>query len=99
MALKLKELEEETKGLAERTKAVTPDLIAALQKFSDTDLTGKMAEAMAPMALLGGGGGVSEVLGKLLQGTGLEKLATGIALGSAPSLLANTGNGNRPVTR
>lgn len=94
--LKLKQLEEETKNLAERTKAVTPDLIAALQRFGDQSLVEKMADSMAPMALLGGKS-VAEVLGKLLQGTGLEKLATGIALGSAPSLLATTGNGNRPV--
>lgn len=75
-ALRLKEMEEETKSLAERTKAVTPDLIAALQRFSDADLAGKMADSMAPLAILGGKS-VAEVLGKLLQGTGLEKLAAG----------------------
>lgn len=89
--LRLKEIEEETKNLAERTKAVSPDLIAALQRFSDADLAGKMSESMAPLAILGGKS-VAEVLGKLLQGTGLEKLAAGVALGSVASAC---GNGSR----
>jgi major vault protein len=87
LEIKLKELEQETKNLTERAEAVSPDLIAALQRFSDADLTAKMAEAMAPMGLLGGKS-VAEVLGKLLQGTGLEKLATGVALGGLPSALS-----------
>lgn len=88
LLLQLKKMEEETKSLAERTKAVTPDLIAALQRFGDQALVEKMADSMAPMALLGGKS-VAEVLGKLLEGTGLEKLAAGVALGNAPSLLKN----------
>jgi major vault protein len=95
LALKLQEAAEDVKNLVEKTKAVTPDLIAALTRFSDMALAEKMADSMAPMALLGGKS-VAEVLGKLLQGTGLEKLATGIALGSAPSLLS--GNGANRMT-
>ena len=91
LAIQLQQLEAETKSLASRTAAVTPDLIAAMQRFSDTALVEKMADSMAPMALLGGKS-VAEVLGKLLQGTGLEKLATGMALGS---VVSGNGSGNR----
>jgi major vault protein len=91
LALDLKKIEEETKNLAERTKAVTPDLIAALQRFADMSLAEKMAESMAPMALLGGKS-VAEVLGGLLQGTGLEKLATGVALGTGLERLNKVSN-------
>jgi len=87
LTLRLQEEADETKNLALRTQAVTPDLIAAMQRFSDMALAEKMAESMAPMALLGGKS-VAEVLGKLLQGTGLEKLATGVALGSSSTLFA-----------
>ena len=90
LEVELKKIEEETKNLAERTKAVTPDLIAALQRFADMSLAEKMADAMAPMALLGGKS-VAEVLGGLLQGTGLEKLATGIALGTGLERLKGNG--------
>ena len=81
LALRVKEIEEETKNLAERTKAVTPDLIAALQRFSDSALVEKMADSMAPMALLGGKS-VAEVLSGLLKGTGLEKLTSSIGIGN-----------------
>jgi major vault protein len=91
LEVELKKIEEETKNLAERTKAVTPDLIAALQRFADMSLAEKMADSMAPMALLGGKS-VAEVLGGLLKGTGLEKLVTGVALGTGLERL-NKGNG------
>ena len=81
LALKLQEATEETKNITARAEAIKPDLIAALQRFGDEALVQKMAEAMAPMALLGGKS-VAEVMGKLLQGTGLEKLATGMVLGN-----------------
>jgi major vault protein len=95
LALRLQEVDDETKNLAERMKAISPDLVVAMQRFGDSALVEKMADSMSPMALLGGKS-VAEVLGKLLQGTGLEKLVTGIALGSAPSLLGSgNGSGNR----
>ena len=78
LALHLQKEADETKNLAIRTQAVTPDLVVALQRFSDAALVEKMADSMAPMAILGGKS-VAEVLGKLLAGTGLEKLATDFA--------------------
>jgi major vault protein len=78
--LRLKENAEESKQLAERTKAVTPDLVAALQRFGDESLVEKMADSMAPLAILGGKS-VAEVLGNLLRGTGLENLTSSFGLG------------------
>lgn len=82
LALKLEEIQAETNSLAERTEAVTPDLIAALQRFSDMALVEKMSESMAPMALLGGKS-VKEVLSGLLNGSGLEKLVSTVGLGNS----------------
>jgi len=70
---KLRELAAEVTAVAEKAKAVSPDLIAALQAFGDRALAEKMAESMAPLAILGGES-VSEVLGRLLRGTPLARL-------------------------
>lgn len=80
IALELEKLAAESKELAERTKSVTPELIAALQAFGDKATIQKMAEAMAPMALLGGKS-VADVLGNLLKGSGMEGLLSGVAGG------------------
>jgi major vault protein len=87
MALRLQEQESETKNLAERTKALTPDMVAAMTRFSDMSLAEKMSESMAPMALLGGKS-VKDVLSGLLGGTGLEKMTSALNFGSG------NGNGN-----
>lgn len=81
LALKLQELDADTKNLAERTQAVTPDLIAAMQRFSDSALVEKMAQSMSPLAILGGNS-IADVLNNLLKGTGLEKLTSSIGLGN-----------------
>lgn len=94
LALRLQKEESETRNLAERTKSLTPDMVAALQAFSDKSLAEKMADSMAPMALLGGKS-VAEVLSGLLKGTGLDKLTNAIALGGSYS----NGNGNGAGTR
>ena len=70
---KLRELAAEVTAVAEKARAVSPDLIAALQAFGDRALAEKMAESMAPLAILGGES-VSEVLGRLLRGTPLARL-------------------------
>jgi major vault protein len=64
----LTRLAAEVRATVERAGAVSPDLVAALQSFSDRALAERMAESMAPLAILGGES-VSEVLGRLLQGT------------------------------
>lgn len=70
---RLKELQGEVSAVVDKARAVSPDLIAALQAFGDRALAEKMAESMAPLAILGGES-VSEVLGRLLRGTPLARL-------------------------
>lgn len=67
---RLRELEAEVKAVATKAEAISPDLIAALQAFGDQALAEKMAESMAPLAILGGES-VVDVLGRLLRGTKL----------------------------
>lgn len=62
----------EVRAVVEKAQAVSPDLIAALQAFSDRALAERMAESMAPLAILGGES-VADVLARLLQGTALAK--------------------------
>jgi major vault protein len=69
--------EAEVKAVVEKAQAVSPDLVAALQAFSDRALAERMAESMAPLAILGGES-VAAVLARLLEGTPLAKaLPTG----------------------
>lgn len=70
---RLRELGAEVSAVADKARAVSPDLIAALQAFGDRALAEKMAESMAPLAILGGES-VSEVLSRLLRGTPLARL-------------------------
>ena len=69
---RLAALAAEVRAVVDKAHAVSPDLIAALQAFSDRALTERVAESMAPLAILGGES-VAEVLGRLLQGTALAK--------------------------
>lgn len=88
LALRLQEESEDTKNVAERAKAISPDLIAALQRFGDDALLEKLAQSMSPLAMFKGKS-VTEVIGQLLAGTGVEKLT---------STLSNSlGNGNGSV--
>lgn len=73
LALRLRELEAEVNAVAEKARAVSPDLIAALTAFGDRALAEKMAASMAPLAILGGES-VSEVLARLLRGTKLARV-------------------------
>lgn len=71
LALRLDELKAEVAGVVDRANAVSPDLVAALQAFGDKALAEKMAESMAPLAILGGKS-IAEVFAQLLKGTSLE---------------------------
>ena len=68
---RIKELEAESNAVKEKLAAVSPALIAALQVFSDKELLGKVAESMAPIALLEGNS-TAESLHRLVRGTALE---------------------------
>ncbi|MBI3930350.1 MAG: hypothetical protein HY319_32740 [Armatimonadetes bacterium] len=70
---RLQELEAQVRASVERTQAVSPDLVAALQSFGDRHLAEKMAESMAPLAILGGES-VVDVFGRLLKDTPLEQV-------------------------
>ncbi|GAB4339206.1 MAG: hypothetical protein OHK0038_18250 [Flammeovirgaceae bacterium] len=73
LAQKLQELNAEVQAVVSKAEAVSPDLIAALQAFSDKALAEKMAETMAPLSILGGKS-IAEVFSNMLRGTVLENV-------------------------
>jgi major vault protein len=70
LAHELQRIAAEVEAVVNKAEAVSPDLIAALQAFGDKALAEKMAESMAPLAILGGKS-IAEVFGNLLKGTQL----------------------------
>ncbi|MBL8604747.1 MAG: hypothetical protein JNK72_22665 [Myxococcales bacterium] len=73
---RLAEQEADVRAVVAKAEAVSPELVAALQAFSDRALTERVAASMAPLAILGGES-VAEVLRRLLKGTPLANhLAT-----------------------
>lgn len=68
--LEVKKLEAQVQALVEKAKAVSPDLIAALNSFGERAMVEKVAQSMAPLSILGGDS-VIDVLKKLLEGTTL----------------------------
>jgi major vault protein len=85
-ALELERLAGKTKEMTAQTAAFTPQLTVALQAFGDKALVSKVAEAMAPLAILKGLS-ATEVLGNLLKGSGMEGLLAGVAGGLASRTL------------
>jgi major vault protein len=71
--LQIQMIEAHIKEITEKAGAISPNLIAALQAFSDKALAEKMAQSMAPLAILGGSS-VIDVLKKLLKGTKIENV-------------------------
>ncbi|MBN9416218.1 MAG: hypothetical protein J0I12_12320 [Candidatus Eremiobacteraeota bacterium] len=67
---RLTELRAEVEAVVHKAGAVSPDLVAALQSFSDQHLAGKLAESMSPLAILGGKS-VAEVFAQLVKGSPL----------------------------
>lgn len=70
---RLEALQAEVQAMVAKAEAISPDFIAALQAFGDKALAERMAESMAPLAILGGKS-VAEVLSGLLKGTKLESI-------------------------
>jgi major vault protein len=85
---RLRQLGAEVQATVDKAHAVSPDLVAALQAFGDRALAERMAQSMAPLAILGGES-VAEVLGRLLQGTPLARLLTA----GAPAAASGNGAG------
>ncbi|OQY49188.1 MAG: hypothetical protein B6242_00055 [Anaerolineaceae bacterium 4572_78] len=71
IAQRIEYLKAEVEAVVSKADAVSPQLISALQGFSDKALAERMAESMAPLAILGGKS-VADVLTQLLKGTALE---------------------------
>ncbi|MCS7027738.1 MAG: hypothetical protein NZ519_03140 [Bacteroidia bacterium] len=70
MQQRITELKAEVEAIVAKAQAISPDLIAALQAFADKSLAEKVAEKMAPLAILGGNS-VAEVFANMLKGTAL----------------------------
>ncbi|MCS7077421.1 MAG: hypothetical protein NZ455_11965 [Bacteroidia bacterium] len=69
----MQQLAAEVQAVVQKASAISPDLVSALQSFSDKALAEKMAESMAPLAILGGKS-VADVFSNLLKGTVIEKV-------------------------
>ncbi len=68
----------EVTALVERMKSISPDLVQALQGFSDKALVEKITTAIAPMTLIGGGT-VVEIVGKVFANTSLSAALKALA--------------------
>lgn len=73
LLLKIEELKAEVEAVVSKSNAISPHLIAALQAFSDRALAQKIAESMAPLAIIGGKS-VADVFSRLIKGTVLENV-------------------------
>lgn len=87
LELYLAEMKAEVDAVVAKASAVSPDLIAALQSFSDRALAEKVATSMAPLSILGGGS-VAEIFSNMLKGTVL-----GNTLGNINEQLKENGFG------
>jgi major vault protein len=74
----LARVQAEVSALVAKAGAVTPDLIAALQAFSDRALAERVATSMAPLSILGGGS-VAEIFANMLKGTVLGQVLNPVA--------------------
>lgn len=81
------ELKGEVEAVVAKASAISPDLVAALQAFSDRALAEKVATSMAPLSILGGKS-VAEVFANMLKGTVL-----GNTLGNVKEQLEEGGFG------
>lgn len=73
----IEKLQAEVEAVVNKTKAIGPDLIAALGAFGDKALLEKMTQALAPMSILGGET-VVEVLQKALAGTKIAEVVNSL---------------------
>ncbi|MCP4399866.1 MAG: hypothetical protein GY801_21495 [bacterium] len=70
---RIEELNADVEAVVQKANAVSPQLVAALQAFSDKALAERMAESMAPLAIFGGKS-IADVFAQLLKGTVLENV-------------------------
>jgi len=75
LKLKLEHIEAEIKAVVEKGKAISPQLIAALQSLGDKNLISSLSENMSIWGHLGGKS-IVDVMQNLLKGTKLEDFNT-----------------------
>jgi major vault protein len=83
LAQKKEWLTAEVQAIVDKAKAISPDLVAALNAFGERALIERVSEAMAPRAMIKQTG-VMDVLGELLKDTKLGKHLTESQNGTAP---------------
>ncbi|MBF0118786.1 MAG: hypothetical protein HQK79_08115 [Desulfobacterales bacterium] len=76
MIQRVEELKAHVEAVVNKASAISPQLIAALQAFSDKALAEKMAETMAPLSIIGGKS-ITEVFAQLVKGTVIDKVLSG----------------------
>jgi len=79
MDQRIKELAADVDACVKKAGAITPDLIAALQAFSDRSLLAELGKAMAPLAITGDES-VTEMLTKLVRGMPVSKWVNQLSL-------------------
>lgn len=85
--LRIRELLAEAQAVINKAEAISPELIAALTAFGDKAMVEKVASAMAPLSILGGGKrSVMEIVAEMLKGTNLAK--------QLPLVASNGSNGS-----
>jgi len=86
--VKINLIRAEVQALVDKAHAVSPDLVAALQAFSERHMLEKVAASMAPLSIMGGTS-VVDVLKKLLEGTALAKQLDTVAPAVAAAVGGN----------
>lgn len=85
--LRINELVADVEAHIKRAGAITPGLVEALGAFGERAMVEKVATAMAPLSIIGGGKrSVMEIVAEMLKGTALAK--------QLPTVTAN-GNGRQ----
>ncbi|MBF0101063.1 MAG: hypothetical protein HQK77_09170 [Desulfobacterales bacterium] len=70
---RIQELKSHVEAIVNKAGAISPQLISALQAFSDKALAEKMAQSMSPLAIMGGKS-IADVFSQLVKGTILEQV-------------------------
>jgi major vault protein len=73
LELAIQDLDARKAAWVAKAQAITPKLVEALQAFGDKEAASRIAQALGPMTLLGGGSAV-EILNGVLKGTSLGKV-------------------------
>jgi len=85
-AVELQKLQAQVQATVDKGKAITPDLIAALQAFGDKELAGKLAESFNVLGIVGGGKkSVAEIFNELFKGTVLGNQLANLVKGEEKS--------------